>query len=52
MVHGPNFFLHISSRWVEIRLHTENQLPVLPGSGFKVWSVVVGRVRVVGQLIT
>ena len=32
----PYFFLHISSSWVKIRLHTENQLPGLPGSGLKV----------------
>ena len=25
----PNFFLHISFNWVEIRLHTKFQLPVL-----------------------
>ena len=30
------FFLHISSCWVKIRLHTENQLPGLPGSALKV----------------
>ena len=29
-------FLHISSSWVKIRLHTENQLPRLPGSALKV----------------
>ena len=32
----PYFFLHISSSWVKIRLHTENQLPGLPGSALKV----------------
>ena len=30
------FFLHISSSQVKIRLHTENQLPRLPGSALKV----------------
>ena len=34
-------FLHETSSWFEIRLHTENQLPGYPGSGLKV-SVVVG----------
>ena len=29
-------FLHIASSWVEIRLHSENQLPRLPGSALKV----------------
>ena len=29
----PNFFLDISSSWVEISLHTEFQLPSMPGSG-------------------
>ena len=33
----PNFFLHISSSWVKIRLHTKNQLPRLLGSALKVW---------------
>ena len=28
--------LHISSRWVKIRLYTENQLPRLPGCALKV----------------
>ncbi len=32
----PYFFLHISSSWVKIRLHTENHLPGLPGSALKV----------------
>ena len=32
----PYFFLHISSSWVKIRLHTENQLPGLPESALKV----------------
>ena len=32
----PYFFLHISSSWVKIRLHTENQLPKLSGSALKV----------------
>ena len=26
---NPNSFLHIYSSWVKIRLHTENQLPML-----------------------
>ncbi len=30
------FFLHISSSWVKIRLHTENQLPMWSGSALKV----------------
>ena len=34
-------FLHETSSWFEIRLHTENQLPGYPGSGLKV-SVVGG----------
>ena len=29
-------FFHISSSWVKIRLHTEKQLPRLPGSALKV----------------
>ena len=29
----PNLFLHISSSWVEIRLHAEFQLPMLLRSG-------------------
>ena len=32
----PYFFLHISSSWVKIRLHTENELPMLSGSALKV----------------
>ena len=41
-----NFFLHISSSWVKIRLHTENQPPRLSRSALKVymwwwWWVVV-----------
>ena len=32
----PNFFLHISSSWVKIRLYTENQPPGLSGSALKV----------------
>ena len=35
------FSLHISFSWVKIRLHTENQLPRLPGSDLKVCVVVV-----------
>jgi hypothetical protein len=38
------FFLHISSSWVKIRLHTENQLPGLSGSALKVWLGWVGGV--------
>ena len=36
----PYFFLHISSSWVKIRLHTENGLPKLSRSALKavVWS--------------
>ena len=30
---NPDFFLHISFSWVEIRLHTEFQLPMLLRSG-------------------
>jgi hypothetical protein len=33
----PYFFLHISTSWVKIRLHAENQLPRLPGSALKVY---------------
>jgi hypothetical protein len=36
------FFLSISSSWVNIRLHTENQLYTLPGSALKVCVVVGG----------
>ena len=32
----PIFFLHISSSWVEIRLHTENRPPRLSRSALKV----------------
>ena len=32
----PYFFLHISSSWVKIRLHTENELLMLSGSALKV----------------
>ena len=31
-----NFFLHISSSQVKVKLHAENQLPMCPGSGLKV----------------
>ena len=34
--HNPICFLSISSSWVNIRLHTENQLYTLPGSALKV----------------
>ena len=47
----PIFFLHISSSWVIIRLHTENELPVLSGSIIKVLLGWWGGVVVV-QLIT
>ena len=30
------YFLGVLSYWVKIRLHTENQLPRLPGSALKV----------------
>ena len=33
----PNFFPHISSSKVMVRLHTENQLLTWPGSATKVW---------------
>ena len=35
-VGDPNFFLHISSSWVKIRLDTKNQLSSLSGSALKV----------------
>ena len=38
----PQFCLHISSSWVELRLHTKNQLPRLSGNGLKVCGGVVG----------
>ena len=41
---------HISSSWVKLRLHTENQLPRLSEIALKVELVVVGSVVV--QLIT
>jgi hypothetical protein len=46
-LHNPIFFLSISSSWVNIRLHTKNQLYTLSGSSLKVcvvggWWVVVG----------
>ena len=28
-----NLYLHISFRWVELRLHTESHLPRMPRSG-------------------
>ena len=37
------FFLHESSSWVEIRLHTENKLPGYPESGLIVGLVGWGR---------
>ena len=40
----PYIFLHISSSWVKIRLHTENQLPGLSGSALKDWLGWVGGV--------
>ena len=45
-------FLHISSSWVKIRLHTENQPPRLSGSALKVSGGVVVVVVVVVQLST
>ena len=36
------FCLSISSSWVNLRLHTENQLYTLPGSALKVCVVVGG----------
>ena len=38
----PIIFLYISSSWVELRLHNENQLPRLSGSGLKVCGGVGG----------
>ena len=35
-LHNPIFFLSISSSWVNLSLHTENQLYTLPGSALKV----------------
>ena len=32
----PIFLLGISSSWVNMRLHTENQLYTMPGSALKV----------------
>ena len=32
----PNFFLHISSSWVKLRIPSKNHLPGLPGSALKV----------------
>ena len=32
----PIFLLSISSSWVNMRLHTENQLYTMPGSALKV----------------
>ena len=49
------FFLHISSSWVKIRLHTENQLPRLPGSALKVpgwWGGVVASYPFLSQAPT
>ena len=46
----PYLFLHISSSWVKIRLHTNNQLPRLPGSLCGWW--VGWWVEWVVQLIT
>ena len=39
----PIFLLSISSSWVNMRLHTENQLYTMPGSALKV--CVVGGVE-------
>jgi hypothetical protein len=47
----PFFLCHLSS-WVKIRLHTENQLPRLPGSALKVpgwWWVVVASYPLLSQ---
>ena len=38
-------FFILSSSWVKIRMHTENQLPRLPGSALKVPVIVVGRTQ-------
>ena len=43
-----NFFLHILSSLVNIRLHTENWLCNLPGSALKVPVVVVKVNLVIG----
>ena len=40
-VDNPNFFLHISFSWVETRLHTEFQRPMLLRSG----SFMVGETK-------
>ena len=37
-----SFFLSISSSWVNLRLHTENQLYTVPGSALTVCVVVGG----------
>ena len=36
------FFLNISFCWVNDRLHTENEIPLLPGSDLKVCAVLGG----------
>jgi hypothetical protein len=42
-------FFHISSSWVKIRLHTENQLPGMLGRALKVSMVVVGSIALCGH---
>ena len=53
---NPNFFLSISFSWVNLRLHTENQLHMMPGRALKVcvgggvgwwWWMVVLKVNLV-----
>ena len=40
----PACFLHISSSWVNLRLHTKNELPMMPESALTVpvWGGGVG----------
>ena len=44
--------MHISATWVKIRLHTENQLPRLPGSALKVPGGVVASYPLLSQAPT
>ena len=44
------FILHKSSSWVEIRLHTENQLPRYGGSGVDVLGHSFGPVVAGGSI--
>ena len=37
-----NYFLHISSSQVKVKLYAKNQLPMCPGSGLKVCGGWVG----------